>query len=118
MSSESTEHPGATSSAQQSPKATVRAQSTSLYRPCSDSIDRVCFLAGWTQPNNPGEYALVTCGPRDKNRFYSNGLNLESVAQTDGFFQREPKAASRWMSTRAHTSCLPQTSCTRCTIAS
>lgn len=42
---------------------------------------------GWTKPKSPGEYALVTCGPRDKNRFYSNGLNLESAATTEGFFQ-------------------------------
>ncbi|MBW0536420.1 hypothetical protein O181_076135 [Austropuccinia psidii MF-1] len=42
---------------------------------------------GWKAPLQPGQYALVTCGPQDKNRFYSNGLDLTQALASDHFFQ-------------------------------
>lgn len=42
---------------------------------------------GWKTPLTPGQYGLVTCGPRDKNRFYSNGLDLSEALTSDHFFQ-------------------------------
>ncbi|KAH9812806.1 ClpP/crotonase-like domain-containing protein [Melampsora americana] len=43
--------------------------------------------SGWKSPKSPGQYALVTCGPLDKNRIYSNGLNLEQAFADEGFFR-------------------------------
>jgi len=42
---------------------------------------------GWKTPVKPGQYALVTCGPQDKNRIYSNGLDLTEALALDHFFQ-------------------------------
>lgn len=42
---------------------------------------------GWKSPKSPGQYALVTCGSLDKNRIYSNGLNLEQAFADEGFFR-------------------------------
>lgn len=42
---------------------------------------------GWKNPLTPGQYALVTCGPLDKNRIYSNGLDLTEALALDHFFQ-------------------------------
>lgn len=42
---------------------------------------------GWKTPLTPGQYALVTCGAQDKNRIYSNGLDLNEALALDHFFQ-------------------------------
>ncbi|OAV95376.1 hypothetical protein PTTG_05433 [Puccinia triticina 1-1 BBBD Race 1] len=42
---------------------------------------------GWKTPLTPGQYAIVTCGPQDKNRIYSNGLDLTEALALDHFFQ-------------------------------
>ncbi|CAH7666965.1 ClpP/crotonase-like domain-containing protein [Phakopsora pachyrhizi] len=41
--------------------------------------------SGWKSPLSPGRFALVTCGPLDKNRFYSNGLDLSEAFSSDHF---------------------------------
>ncbi|PLW43206.1 hypothetical protein PCANC_06984 [Puccinia coronata f. sp. avenae] len=42
---------------------------------------------GWQTPLTPGQYAFVTCGPQDRNRIYSNGLDLTEALALDHFFQ-------------------------------
>lgn len=53
------------------------------------------YFPAWKAPKAPHHYALVTCGPRDKNKFYSNGLDLVQAFGDNGFFQCRPPPCRR-----------------------